>query len=335
MKAVALTRYLPIDDPEALFDVELPAPVATGRDLLVEVKAVSVNPVDTKVRSPKPKVEAEPRVLGWDAAGVVTAVGPDVSLFAVGDEVYYAGSIARPGCNSELHLVDERIAGRKPATLDFAQAAALPLTALTAWELLFDRFGVSRTGADAGKSVLVIGGAGGVGSIAIQLAKQLAGLHVIATASRPESAAWVRELGADAVVDHRKPLAGQLGREVEYAMCLTDVRPYFAAFPEIIKPQGKIGLIVDTEVPLPLSSLMRKSATVVWEMVFTRAVFGTPDLIEQHRILDALADLVDRGTVRTTLNERYDAISAASLRRAHAALESGQTIGKIALDGFR
>jgi zinc-binding alcohol dehydrogenase family protein len=336
MKAVALTRYLPIDHPESLLDVELPDPVATGRDLLVAVKAVSVNPVDTKVRSPRPEVEAAPRVLGWDAAGVVTAVGPDARLFSVGDEVYYAGSIARPGCNSELHLVDERIVGRKPRTASFAEAAALPLTTLTAWEALFDRLGVSRTGGDTGKSVLVIGGAGGVGSIAIQLAKQLAGLTVIATASRPESSAWVRSLGADEVIDHRSPLAAGLGgREVDYLLCLTDPGPYFPAFAEVIKPQGKICLIVGADAALPLGSLMRKSATVAWEMMFTRAVFGTPDMIEQHHVLDTVADLVDRGVLRTTLNERHGAIDAANLRRAHAALESGRTLGKIVLEGFR
>jgi alcohol dehydrogenase len=336
MKAVALTRYLPIDHPESLLDVELPAPIATGRDLLVAVKAVSVNPVDYKVRSPRPEIEPAPRVLGWDAAGVVAAVGPDVSLFAVGDEVYYAGSIARPGCNSELHLVDERIVGRKPRTVGFAEAAALPLTTLTAWELLFDRLGASGTGGDAGKSVLVIGGAGGVGSIAIQLAKQLAGLHVIATASRSESVAWVRGLGADEVVDHRRPLADELaGREVDYILCLSDAAAYFPAFAGIIKPQGKIGLVVGAELSLPIGSLMRKSATLAWEMIFTRAVFGTPDMIEQHHILAAAAELVDRGVLRTTVNERHDAIDAASLRRAHAALESGRTVGKIVLEGFR
>lgn len=336
MKAVALTRYLPIDNPESLLDVELPAPVATGRDLLVAVKAISVNPADYKARSPKPQVEAAPRVLGWDAAGVVAAVGPEVGLFAVGDEVYYAGSIERPGCNSELHLVDERIVGKKPKTLGFAEAAALPLTTLTAWEALFDRLGVSKIGGDAGKSVLVIGGAGGVGSIAIQIAKRLAGLTVIATASRPESSAWVRDLGADTVIDHRRPLADELrGREVDYILCLTEASPYFPAFADIIKPQGKICMIVRTDAPLPLGALMRKSVTVAWELMFTRSAFGTPDMIEQHRHLNAAAELVDRGVLRTTLHERYGTIDAANLRRAHAALESGRTMGKIVLEGFR
>jgi alcohol dehydrogenase len=242
----------------------------------------------------------------------------------------------RPGCNSELHLVDERIVGRKPGAASFAEAAVLPLTTLTAWEALFDRLGVSRTGGDAGRSVLMIGGAGGVGSIAIQLAKRLAGLTVIATASRPESVAWVRDLGADEVIDHRRPLAEELrGREVDYILCLAEVAPYFPAFAEIIKPQGKICMIVGAEAALPLGSLMRKSVTLAWEVIFTRSSFGTPDMIEQHRVLDATADLVDRGVLRTTLNEQYGTINAANLRRAHAALESGRTIGKIALEGFR
>ena len=213
MKAVGLYRYLPLDHPESLLDLDVPAPTATGRDLLVEVKAVSVNPVDYKMRSPKDQVETTPRVLGWDVAGVVRAVGPDVSLFAAGDAVYYAGARMRQGGNSELHLVDERIVGHKPAKLSFAEAAALPLTAITAWELLFDRLGVSRDKSrEAGKSLLVTGAAGGVGSILVQLARQLTGLTVIATASRPETADWVKALGAHHVIDHSKPLDQEIQR---------------------------------------------------------------------------------------------------------------------------
>jgi zinc-binding alcohol dehydrogenase family protein len=338
MKAVGLTRYLPIDNPESLLDVELDAPAATGRDLLVEVRAVAVNPVDTKVRSPKDQVEPKPRVLGWDAAGVVKAVGDEVTLFRPGDEVYYAGSIARPGCNSELHLVDERIAGKKPRTIGFAEAAALPLTTLTAWEVLFDRLGISRTGDHRGASLLVIGGAGGVGSIAIQLAKRLAGLRVIATASRPESTRWVRELGADDVIDHTRPLPDQLRElgapEVDYAVCLTAPERHFDAFAPIIKPQGKIGLIVEARGPLPVGTLMRKSATLAWELMFTRSLFGTPDMIEQHNILDATADLVERGEIKTTLGQHLGAITAANLRRAHQILEEGHATGKLVLEGF-
>jgi len=338
MKAVGLTRYLPIENPEALLDVTLDAPTATGRDLLVEVRAIAVNPVDFKVRSPKDQVEAAPRVLGWDAAGVVKAVGDQVTLFKPGDEVYYAGSIARPGCNAELHLVDERIVGRKPKTIGFAEAAALPLTTLTAWEVLFDRLGISRTGAHRGASVLVIGGAGGVGSIAIQLARKLAGLRVIATASRPESERWVRELGADDVVDHTRPLADQLRAlgipEVDYIVCLTTPDPYIDAFGPIIKPQGKVGLIVEAKGPLPIGSLMRKSATIAWELMFTRSLFQTPDMAEQHAILNATAELVERGELKTTLGQHFGTINAANLRRAHQALETGRTTGKIVLEGF-
>lgn len=338
MKAVGLTRYLPIENPEALLDITLDAPAAARRDLLVEVRAVAVNPVDTKVRSPKDQVEATPRVLGWDAAGVVKAVGDEVTLFRPGDEVYYAGSIARPGCNSELHLVDERIVGRKPRTLGFAEAAALPLTTLTAWEVLFDRLGVSRAGAHRGASVLVIGGAGGVGSIAIQLAKRLAGLRVIATASRPESTRWAQDLGADDVIDHTRPLAEQLrdlgAPEVDFILCLTAPDPYVPALAPIIKPQGKIGLIVEPKGPLPIGSLMRKSATIAWELMFTRALFETPDMAEQHAILNATADLVERGDLKTTLAHHLGAITAANLRRAHQTLEAGHATGKIVLEGF-
>jgi zinc-binding alcohol dehydrogenase family protein len=338
MRAVGLTRYLPIDHPEALLDLELDAPVASGRDLLVEVRAVAVNPVDYKTRAPRDQVEPVPRVLGWDAAGVVQAVGERVTLFAPGDEVYYAGSIARPGCDSELHLVDERIVGRKPRPLGFAEAAALPLTTLTAWEGLFDRLGVSRTGGHRGASLLLIGGAGGVGSIAIQLAKQLAGLRVIATASRPESTRWARELGADDVIDHTRPLADQLRAlsvpEVDFLMCLTAPEPYVDAFAALIKPQGKICLIVSPQGPLPIGALMRKSATIAWELMFTRSLFETPDMIEQHAILDATADLVERGAVRTTLAQHMGTINADNLRRAHRALEQGHATGKIVLEGF-
>lgn len=338
MKAIGLTQYLPIDRADALRDIELPAPVASGHDLLVRVKAISVNPVDYKVRSPKDKVEDPPRVLGWDAAGVVEAVGPEATLFKPGDQVFYAGSITRPGANSELHLVDERIVGRKPANLGFAEAAALPLTALTAWEALFSRLRVARDGADAGKTVLILNGAGGVGSIAIQLAKKIAGLKVIATASRPESIAWVRGLGADEVVDHTQPLAPQLKAigqaEVDYLLCFTDVAKYFDEFAAIVKPQGAIAAIVEPKGPLPLGSLMGKSITFAWELMFTRAMFGTPDMIEQHRLLNEVAAMIEQGELKTTLGQHLGAINAANLRRAHQILESGRTIGKLVLEDF-
>ncbi|AOY01475.1 zinc-binding alcohol dehydrogenase family protein [Jeongeupia sp. USM3] len=338
MKAVALDRYLPITDADALLDVDLPKPVATGRDLLVKIEAIAVNPVDTKVRAPKDKVEASPRVLGWDAAGVVEAVGPDVTLFSVGDPVYYAGDITRPGCNAEYQLVDERIAAVRPATLNAADAAALPLTVITAWEALFDRLGVGRNGEDKGRTALIIGGAGGVGSIAIQLAKALVGLTVIATASRPESRDWVTALGADATVDHRGDIAAQLralGHDtVDFILCFNDTDQHFATMAQVIAPQGRIVSIVENATLLDLNLLKSKSATFVWEFMFTRAMYQTPDMIKQHELLAEVAKLVDAGTLRTTVGAHYGAISAANLRRAHATLEAGQTIGKIVLAGF-
>lgn len=338
MKAIGLTRYLPISDPLSLVDVEIATPKAAGHDLLVKVEAIAVNPVDTKVRAPKEKVEDAPRVLGWDAAGTVAAVGPDVTLFKVGDPVFYAGSITRPGANSEFHLVDERIVGHKPATLDFAQAAALPLTAITAWEAMFDRLGISPKGADAGKSVLIIGGAGGVGSIGIQLAKVLAGLTVIATASRPESEAWCRRLGADHTIDHRKDMVSQLRglgfENVDYILCFNDTDRHFAAMAEAIAPQGKICSIVENAGPLAVGALKNKSATFVWEFMFTRAMFQTSDMIAQHRLLNEVARLIDAGKLQTTVGENLGVICAENLRRAHALLEGGQTIGKLVLQGF-
>jgi alcohol dehydrogenase len=338
MKAVGLYRYLPIDDPESFLDLELDTPGASGRDLLVEVKAISVNPVDTKRRAPKDLVEKTPRVLGWDAAGVVKAAGPEVTLFKPGDAVYYAGSIVRPGCNSEYHLVDERIVGRKPANLGFAEAAALPLTTITAWEGMFDRMGISRSGAHAGQSMLVIGGAGGVGSIAIQLAKKLARLTVIATASRPESTARVRELGADHAIDHSKDLAPQLAalgmKEVDYIFCLNSTERWLPTFAPVIKPQGKICTIVSALKPIDLTPLMSKSSTIAWEFMFTRSTYQTPDMIEQHNLLDAAAALIEAGMLQTTLSANLGKIDAANLKRAHKLIEGGHTLGKIVLEGF-
>jgi zinc-binding alcohol dehydrogenase family protein len=338
MKAVGLTRYLPISNPESLVDIELDTPVPTGRDLLVRVKAISVNPVDTKVRAPKDKTEDAPRVLGWDAAGVVEAVGPEVTLFKAGDAVFYAGSITRPGANSELHLVDERIVGAKPESLDFTHAAALPLTAITAWEALFDRLGVSATGADAGKSVLIVGGAGGVGSIGIQLAKKIAKLKVIATASRPESAKWATELGADHIVNHFEDIPKQVKaagfEQVDFVLIFNDTDTHFPAAAEIIKPQGGICTIVENAKPLPVELLKAKSGAFHWEFMFTRAMFGTPDMIEQHRLLTEVARLIDAGTLTTTLGRDLGTINAANLREAHRLLEEGRAIGKLVLTGF-
>jgi NADPH:quinone reductase len=338
MKAVGLHRYLPIDNPEALLDMEIDKPEATGHDLLVKVEAISVNPVDTKVRAPKDQVEKTLRVLGWDASGTVAAVGPDVTLFKVGDRVFYAGSITRPGANSEYHLVDERIVGRKPASLDFTHAAALPLTAITAWEALFDRLGVSPQGADEGRSVLIVGGAGGVGSIGIQLAKQLAKLKVIATASRPESAKWATGLGADHIVDHFGDIPAQLRtigfEQVDYVLIFNDTDKHFPAAAAVIRPQGGICTIVENSQPIAVELLKAKSAAFHWEFMFTRSMFGTPDMIEQHKLLTEVARLIDAGTLRTTVGQDLGKINAENLRRAHALLEEGRAIGKLVLSGF-
>lgn len=337
MKAVALTRYLPISHSEALLDVELAPPSPAAHDLLVRVEAIAVNPVDVKVRAPKAKTEASPRVLGWDAAGTVEAVGSEVTLFKPGDAVYYAGEISRPGTNQELQVVDERIVGKKPRSLDFAEAAALPLTAITAYEALFDRLGLAPDGADAGKTLLVIGGAGGVGSVAIQLAK-VAGLRVVATASRKASREWVEKLGADHVVDHRKPLRSELDAEgigeVDAIALLNDTDGHFANLPPLLKAQGRIVGIVENAAPLDLKVLMNKSLSFSWELMFSRALYKTPDMIEQHHILDRIADWIDSGRLRTTLTERLSPINAENLRKAHASIETGSTIGKIALEGW-
>lgn len=336
MKAVGLRRYLPLTEAEALLDVTLPIPVPQGRDLLVEVKAVAVNPVDTKVRAPKDKVEASPRVLGWDASGVVAAVGPGVTLFRPGDAVYYAGDITRPGSNQQFQLVDERIVGAKPQSLSFAEAAALPLTTITAYEALFDRLRIDRDGGSAGQSILMIGGAGGVGSIAIQLAKR-AGLGVIASASRPETVAWVRQLGADATVDHRGDMVAQvraLGHHhVDHVAIFNDMRHWETAV-ELIRPQGGIVSIDDTHLPMPMAGMKSKAASLHWEFMFARAMHQTPDMIEQHRLLTWVAAQIDAGRIRSTLTEVLHPINAENLRRAHAALEAGTAKGKIVLEGF-
>ncbi|MGX8881781.1 zinc-binding alcohol dehydrogenase family protein [Methylovorus sp. SPW-M1] len=338
MKAIAYQHSLPISQAESLVDVTLADPVASGRDLLVEVKAIAVNPVDTKIRRGQQPPAGEWKVLGWDAAGVVRAVGPEVSMFKPGDTVWYAGAINRAGSNSELQLVDERIVGSMPATLDFAAAASLPLTSITAWELLFDRLQIERGGQGYGKSLLVIGAAGGVGSILVQLARRLTGLTVIATASRPESQAWIRQLGAHHVIDHHAPLAPQLAEiglpAPDYVVSLTHTESYFDQIAEVIAPQGKFGLIDDPATPLDVIKLKRKSVSLHWELMFTRALFATPDMQAQHHILSEVASLVDNGVLRTTVAENFGRITAENLRRAHALLESGLARGKIVLEGF-
>lgn len=338
MKAVAITRYLPITDPKAFLDVELPKPAPTGRDLLVAVKAVSINPVDTKIRKSKGQdvVEDPPRVLGWDASGVVEAVGSDVTLFSPGDEVYYAGDITRSGSNSEFQLVDERIVGTKPVSLDFAQAAALPLTTITAYECFFERLGIDRDGAHKGQTLFIIGAGGGVGSIGIQLAKA-AGLTVIATASRPETTSWVKELGADHVVNHREPMVEQvraLGfQHVDHIAIFNDMRHWDAAV-ELIRPQGGIVSIDNTDVPMPMAGMKTKSASLHWEFMFTRAMFETSDMIEQHKLLSYVAEEIDAGRIRTTLDEVLSPINAENISKAHAMVETGKAKGKIVVQTF-
>jgi len=338
MKAVGLTRYLPIENPASLVDVVVEKPRATGRDILVKVIAISVNPVDTKVRAPKDRVEEVPKILGWDVAGIVEEVGPDCSLFRPGDEVFYAGSIARQGGNSEYHLVDERIVGRKPASLNFAEAAALPLTSITAWEALFTRMSISPdSDANKGKSLLIIGAAGGVGSIAIQLAKQ-AGLIVIGTASRPETVDWVKSMGADYTINHHEPLLPQLEAigfsSVPYIFCLNALEKHWAGISEAVSPQGVVCAIDDPASPLNLNLLKQKSATFVWEFMFTRSLYETDDMIEQHLLLNMIADAVDHQQLKTTLSEVLGPISAEHLRQAHKLLESNRTIGKVVLENF-
>ena len=337
MKAVAYFHSLPIQDPQALQDIELPEPVAGPRDLLVDVKAISVNPVDTKVRQNVQPDADTAKVLGWDVAGVVKAVGSEVSLFKVGDKVFYAGSIARAGANSERHVVDERIVGHMPKSLDFAHAAALPLTAITAWELLFERLGIKQGDTDEQQSLLIVGAAGGVGSILTQLASQLTALKVIGSASRPETQAWVRELGADVVVDHSQPLSEALKSlgidAVTHVASLTQTDQHLDQLVDALAPQGKLALIDDPKA-LDITKLKRKSLSLHWEFMYTRSLFETVDMIEQHHLLNRVAELVDAGTLRTTLGEHFGTINASNLRRAHALLESGKSKGKIVLEGF-
>jgi zinc-binding alcohol dehydrogenase family protein len=337
MRAVGYQESLAIDQTAALVDFELPRPEPKGRDLLVEVKAVSVNPVDTKIRRGVKPADGAWKVLGWDAAGIVTAVGPDAVSFKPGDAVFYAGALDRPGTHAEYHLVDERIAGAKPVSLDWAEAAALPLTAITAWEALFDRLDVQKPVPGAARAILIIGGAGGVASLAIQLARQLTDLTVIATASRPESRDWVRELGAHQVLDHGQPLAAQIAQlglgAPGFVFCTTNTDAHLAEIAELIAPQGRFALI-DDPATLDIKPFKRKSASVHWEFMFTRSLFGTPDIAAQGALLNEVARLVDAGTLRTTLAERFGRINAANLRRAHALLESGRTKGKVVLEGF-
>ena len=338
MRAVAFAKSLPIDAPEALIDIVVERPTPGPRDLLVKVEAVSVNPVDVKVRAGGDP--PAPRILGFDAAGTVAAIGRDATLFKPGDAVFYAGSNMRPGTNGEFHLVDERIVGRMPKTLSFADAAALPLTALTAWELFFDRIGIVRRPDLDMRSLLIVGGAGGVGSIAIQIACRLTGLTVIATASRPETVAWVRELGAHHVIDHRQPFAVQLAAigmpAVDIVASFAGTKSNAAEIVAVVAPEGRIGTIEGATGfgPAETDKMFRKSVGFHFELMFTRSSLATATMIGQHRILDEVAGLVDRGLIRSTRKTTLGPISAASLREAHRLVESGRMIGKVVVEGW-
>ncbi len=337
MKAVAFKTPGPIDREDALLDITLDKPTATGRDLLVKVSAVSVNPVDTKIRTRPMPEGADYAILGYDAAGVVDSVGPDVTSFKPGDAVYYAGDFTRPGTNAEYHMVDERIVGRKPTTLNDAEAAALPLTAITAWEVLFDRLDVNRPTPDGGKLILMIGGAGGVGSITIQLLRALTDMTIIATASRPETQDWVKKCGAHHVIDHREPLAPQVAAlglgAPGFVFSTTETGQHYADIVELIAPQGRLGLI-DDPAAMDALPLKRKAISLHWEFMFVRPMNKTPDMAEQSKLLNEVADLVDAGKVTTTLTEVAGKIDAATLKKVHARIESGTARGKIVVEGF-
>lgn len=333
MKAIGFKTSLPISKADSFIEFETEKPHPTGKDLLVKVQAVSVNPVDYKVRktSLKDKTQEQPKIIGWDAVGIVEAVGYDVSLFKKGDAVFYAGDITRSGSNQEYQLVDERIVGFAPNKLSIEAAAAMPLTSLTAYEILFDRLRLSKE-QDQGKSVLIIGGAGGVGSVAIQLAKKLLGLTVIATASRPDTVQWCTELGADFVVNHAQLVEEMTAighAEVDFILDFVDVNQYWDAFVKLIKPQGQIGSISDPSEPVNLRQLKGKSVSFHWELMFTRAMFHTADMARQHEILNSVAGLLDNGTLKSTLNTALKGFSAENLKEAHRLLESGKTIGKV------
>ncbi|MEM1385301.1 MAG: zinc-binding alcohol dehydrogenase family protein [Pseudomonadota bacterium] len=334
MRAFGHTRPTALEEPDALQSFDLPVPEPGPQDLLVAVKAVSVNPVDAKMRTrPLPEAEA-PRILGWDAAGVVEAVGAAVTGFRPGDAVYYAGDLTRQGSNAAYQTVDARIAAKKPESLGFAEAAALPLTAITAWEMLFDRLGFAE-GGGGGETLLMVGAAGGVGSIAIQLARALTEREVIATASRPETQDWVRSLGAQHVVSHAAPFAEAVraivpgGVDAVFSANASD--QHLAQIVESLRPQGRFGLIDDPE-SFDIMALKRKSISLHWEFMFTRSMFATPDLAKQGGLLARLADLVDSGRVKTTVGQHLGTLSLETLREAHALLESGRAKGKLVLE---
>ncbi|MCK8105439.1 zinc-binding alcohol dehydrogenase family protein [Pseudoalteromonas sp. 2CM41L] len=335
MKAIGYQKSLPIENELSLQDIELETPTAHGHDILVEVKAVSVNPVDFKIRQAMPAAEGEYKVIGWDATGVVKSVGENVSLFKPGDKVWYAGDITRSGSNAQFQLVDERIVGHMPSSLSYGEAAALPLTSITAWELLFDRLNVAKN--DDSKSILVIGAAGGVGSIMVQLLKQRTKLNIIASASRAETISWLEDLGADTIVNHRNPLSEEFAAknlsEVDYVVSLNNTEQHLPEIEKVVKPQGQFALIDDPET-LNIVPFKNKSVSVHWELMFTRSLFKTDDMQEQHVILNNVATMIDQGQIKTTVGEHLGKINAANLRKAHQYLESQTAKGKVVLEGF-
>jgi len=337
MKAVGYKKSLPISEPEALLDVDIAKPIATGHDILVNIKAISVNPVDTKVRKRAEPEEGDIKILGWDAVGLVQEVGDKVTLFKKGDEVWYAGAVNRQGTNAEYHVVDERIVSKKPDSLDNANAAALPLTSITAWEILFDRLAIKRGTEKTRDVLLIIGAAGGVGSILTQLASKLTGATVIGTASRKESIQWVKNNGADYVIDHKKPFVDELKQigidNVTHVASLIRSDLHLQQTVEVMKPFGKIAMIDDPGA-IDFTQLKTKSISLHWELMFTRSLFQTDDMIEQHNLLEEVARLVDSGVIKTTVKQNFGIINAENLKWAHSLLESGKARGKIVLEGF-
>jgi zinc-binding alcohol dehydrogenase family protein len=346
MKAIGYTKSLPINDAESLANIELPIPVAAGRDLLVKINAIAVNPVDYKIRQNVAPENGEFKVIGWDAVGEVVSIGEGVTQFKPGDHVYYAGDLNRQGCNAEYQLVDERIVGAKPKSLSNAEAAALPLTTITAWELLFEHLAIKQQNSGSNHKsdevILVVGAAGGVGSIFIQIAKAITGATIIATASRESSRAWVKELGADYIVDHQKPLQAQIDALVEneginqlsHIASLNSTESYFDSYTELLKPFGKIAMIDDPSQPLDIMKLKPKSQSLHIEFMFARSMFQASDMQEQSNLLNRVSDLIDQGYIKTTVGKNLGAINAANLKSAHQELESGRSIGKIVLEGF-
>ena len=346
MKAIGYTKSLPINQAESLTDIKLPMPVAAGRDLLVKVKAIAVNPVDYKIRQNVASENGEFKVIGWDAVGEVVAIGEAVAQFKPGDQVYYAGDLNRQGSNAEYQLVDERIVGIKPKSLSNSEAAALPLTSITAWELLFEHLAIQQQSPGSKQKsnevILVVGAAGGVGSILIQIAKAITGATIIATASRERSQVWVKNLGADYVVDHTKPLQAQIAalienegiNQVSHIASLNSTESYFDSYTELLRPFGKIAMIDDPSQPLDIMKLKPKSQSLHIEFMFARSMFQATDIEEQSNLLNHVSDLIDQGYIKTTVGKNLGAINAANLKSAHQELESGRSIGKIVLEDF-